>query len=129
MPRIPGRRNVLAGLLAAFAVPQVPVLAAQHSEARLSALKSALLEACGGAKVPAELARACIDECPKTVLSRTTAQLGASFEHAVASGLNFDEWLRQQTVADFSAARVVHVHGWVISETEFLLFARLGASA
>lgn len=35
--------------------------------------------------------------------------------------------LREQTTADFAAGRVVRVQGWVISETEFLLFARLGA--
>ena len=129
MANSPGRRKVVAGLAAALAVRRVPARAVEHCDPELSALRSALLEACGGTKVSAELAHACISQCPDSVLSRTTAELVASFERAEASGVTFQEWFREQTVADFAAGRTVRVQGWVISETEFLLFARLGASA
>ncbi|HZM35057.1 MAG TPA: hypothetical protein VFC18_11255 [Burkholderiales bacterium] len=92
-------------------------------------MRSAFLEMCAGTKLGSELASACIRHCPDSPLSRTTAELAASFERAQASGVSFREWLQQQTTADFSAERVVRVQGWVISETEFLLFARLGAAA
>lgn len=126
MANNPGRRKIVAGLAAALAVGEVPVLDAEHCDPRLSALRSAFLEACGETKLAIELAHACIRECPSTVLSRSTAELVASFESAKASGLSLADWLRQQTIADFSAGRVVPVQGWIISETEFLLFARLG---
>lgn len=123
MANSPGRRKIVAGLAAALALGEVPVLAVEHGDPQLSALRSALLAVCGGTNVGADLARACISHCPDAVLSRTTGELVASF----ASGVNFRDWLREQTTADFAAGRVVRVQGWVISETEFLLFAGLGA--
>ena len=96
-------------------------------DTRLSALRSALLEACGGTAVAAEVAHACISACPDAVLSRTAAELAASFERAKDGGVSFRHWLREQTAADFAARRVLRAQGWVISESEFLVFSRLGA--
>jgi hypothetical protein len=129
MTNTPRRRKVIAGFAAALAVGEIPVRASEHCDLQLSALRSALLEACGGTNLSTELAHACISHCPDSALSRTTAELVASFGRARAGGVTFRKWFREQTVADFAAERVVRVHGWVISETEFLLFARLGASA
>ena len=127
MANNPGRRKVVAGLAAALVLREGPALAAGQREARLSALRSALLEACGGSAVAAELEHACIGACPDAVLSRTATELAASFERARDGGVSFRHWLREQTAADFAARRVVQAQGWVIAETEFLLFARLRA--
>ena len=102
-------------------------LAAGQRDARLSALRFALLEACGGTAVAAEVAHACISACPDAVLSRTAEELAASFERARDGGVGFRHWLREQATADFAARRVLRARGWVISESEFLVFARLGA--
>jgi hypothetical protein len=65
---------------------------------------------------------------PASALARTPDELMASFERASAGGVGFADWMRQETMSDFDAARVLPVQGWVISETEFLLFAHFGAS-
>jgi hypothetical protein len=129
MAKSPGRRRVVAGLSAALALRHIPAGGVESFSRHRSALRSAFLETCGGTKLSSELAHACIRQCPDSILSRTTADLAASFERAQAGGASFREWFQQQTMADFSEERVVRVQGWVISETEFLLFARLGAAA
>ena len=125
MAKIPERRKLVAGFAAALALGQVPLFAAEHGDPKLSALRSALWEAYGGLNLRTELAHACISHCPDIALSRTTTELVESFARMHASGSKFRDWLHEQTTADFIAGHVVRVQGWVISETEFLLFARL----
>jgi hypothetical protein len=122
------RRLFPGGLAGAMALPHAPALAAVWRSPESSALRSAL-HACGGPNLSADLACACLNHCPDVALTRTTSELTESYERATLGGASFQEWFRKETTSDFAEARVVRVEGWVISETEFLLFARLGTSA
>ena len=123
------RRLFLGGLAGTVALPYAPALAAAVWRPPDSSALRAALHACGGPNLSDDLACACLNHCPDVALTRTTSELTESYERARLGGGSFQEWFRKETTSDFAEARVVRVEGWVISETEFLLFARLGASA
>ncbi len=130
MTRIVSRRKFVAGLAAAVVLAWIPFRRSRSAGAdTVQTLRSALLGACGSQALPANLGRACLMHHQPHTLIRETQELIASFNCATAANIGFADWFRKETISDFNAGRVVRVEGWVISETEFLLFSSFAASA
>jgi len=117
------RRSVLAALAAVAslcAVGSPPQLIVCEPLLRL---RNALRHACGSIDVVGTLGRSCQLNGAGYVMRRSDQELEASFDRAVASGIDFAAWYRTETISDFEMGRAVRVDGWVISETEFRLLS------
>jgi hypothetical protein len=120
--RISRRKLLRAGAAALLVAIPFRRLASIGTDA-WSTLRSALLKACGSRTVPATLGHACIRRGQMPALARNARDLAASYKRAAVARVDFAAWFEVETVSDFEAGRVVRVDGWVISETEFLLFS------
>lgn len=130
MTRSVPRRKFIAGLAAAVVAAWFPFFRRQSAGAdRLQALRSALVAACGSQALPANMGRACVMNPQPHTLIRDPRELIASFDDATMGNVGFADWFKRETISDFDAGRVVRVDGWVISETEYLLFSGFAASA
>lgn len=128
MERI-SRRNLLCGVAAAclVSVPFTPLVCVGADG--WPTLRSALLEACGCRTIPASLGNACLMLGPIPVLTRSPRDLAASYKRAAIARVDFAAWFAVETISDFEAGRVVRMQdGWVISETEFLLYSSIAGS-
>ena len=124
----PLRRRLFIGLAAAVFVAWLPFPSRSFIRAdRALVLRSALFDACGSQALPARLGRACRTQGHAGCLYKNTEEVVSSFGRATDAGVQFAEWCKLESMADFGAGRVVRVEGWVISETEFLLFSGFSA--
>jgi hypothetical protein len=121
------RRNLLCAVAAALLV-SVPFRRSVGADA-WSTLRSALFKACASRAVPATLGHACIMPGQMPALARNARDLAASYKRAAVARIDFAAWFEVETISDFEAGRAVRVDGWVISETEFLLFSSSADSA
>jgi hypothetical protein len=130
MTRIVSRRSFLVGLAAGVAVMWVPFRPRSSAGADTwQTLRSALFDACRGETLPLNLGQACLAHHQPDILIREPIELITSFNCATAANVGFADWFKSETMSDFDAGRVVRVNGWVISETEFLLFSGFAGSA
>ena len=90
-------------------------------------LRKAYLDACGPVGLSDGLRRSCRAAPDAVSVATTWNSLAKSFVEAKAEGLGFRDWFTRQTIEDFRRERVVLVEGWMISETEFLLFSDAAA--
>lgn len=129
MTRNVSRRSVLVGLATGIAALWVPFrLRSSAGADPWQTLRSALFDACRSETLPLNLGRACLAHHQPDILIRKPFELIASFNCATAANVGFADWFKSETMSDFDAGRVVRVNGWVISETEFMLFSRFAAS-
>jgi hypothetical protein len=116
--------RLFIGLAAAVSVGWLPFRSRSFTKKdRALVLRSALFDACGSQALPARLGRACRTQGHTGRLYKNTEELVSSFGRATDAGVQFAQWCKLESIADFRAGRVVRVDGWVISETEFLLFS------
>lgn len=111
------RRHLLAGLAA---LPLASLAVAGLGGA-LTRLREAYLGLCGP-DLAARLRRSCRPERTVPDAAAKLDDLAAGFARASREGVAFEAWLKARAAEDFAAGRVVRVEGWVLAESEVLLY-------